>query len=76
MISGVLRLYALDSTTLNPNAIFDLLTRTSSNQLRVSGLSIYVPSSTPPLTAVNAFQFLFSSGNIASGTIRVYGLTH
>lgn len=26
-------------------------------------------------TAVNAFQFYFSSGNIASGTIRVYGLT-
>ena len=25
--------------------------------------------------AVNAFRFLFSSGNIASGTIRVYGLT-
>jgi hypothetical protein len=25
-------------------------------------------------TAVNAFQFLMSSGNIASGTIRVYGL--
>lgn len=25
-------------------------------------------------TAVNAFQFLFSSGNIASGTIRVYGV--
>lgn len=25
-------------------------------------------------TAVNAFRFLFSSGNIASGTIRVYGL--
>lgn len=25
-------------------------------------------------TAVNAFQFLFSSGNIASGTIRVYGI--
>ena len=25
-------------------------------------------------TAVNAFQFLYSSGNIASGTIRVYGL--
>ncbi len=24
--------------------------------------------------AVNAFQFLFSSGNIASGTIRVYGV--
>jgi len=26
-------------------------------------------------TAVNAFQFFFSSGNIASGTIRVYGLS-
>jgi len=25
-------------------------------------------------TAVNAFRFLFSSGNITSGTIRVYGL--
>lgn len=25
-------------------------------------------------TAVNAFQFYFSSGNIASGTIRVYGV--
>lgn len=25
-------------------------------------------------TAVNAFQFLFSSGNIASGTVRIYGL--
>lgn len=25
-------------------------------------------------TAVNAFQFLMSSGNIASGTIRVYGI--
>lgn len=27
-------------------------------------------------TAVNAVRFLFSSGNIASGTIRIYGLTH
>ena len=27
-------------------------------------------------TAVNAVQFLFSSGNIASGTIRCYGLSH
>ena len=25
-------------------------------------------------TATNAFQFLFASGNIASGTIRVYGI--
>lgn len=25
---------------------------------------------------VNAFQFIFSSGNITSGTIRCYGLTH
>ena len=27
-------------------------------------------------SAVNACRFLFSSGNIASGIIRVYGLTH
>jgi len=27
-----------------------------------------------PTTAYNAFQFYFSSGNIASGTIRVYGV--
>lgn len=26
--------------------------------------------------AINAFQFLYSSGNIASGTIRTYGIAH
>lgn len=35
----------------------------------------YRPSTTyKATTAVNAFRFLYSSGNIASGTIRVYGL--
>jgi hypothetical protein len=29
-----------------------------------------------PTTAVNAFQFLFSTGNITSGTIRCYGVAH
>ncbi len=28
-----------------------------------------------PTTAVNAFQILYSTGNIASGIVRVYGLT-
>jgi hypothetical protein len=27
-------------------------------------------------TAVNAFQILMSSGNIASGTVRIYGIAH
>lgn len=31
-------------------------------------------STTTPTTGVNAIQFLFASGNIASGTIRIYGL--
>ena len=39
---------------------------------RYAGFSQY--NITP--AAVNAFQVLFSSGNIASGTIRCYGLTH
>lgn len=33
----------------------------------------YIPSSP---AAVNAIRFIFGSGDIASGTIRVYGLTH
>jgi hypothetical protein len=39
---------------------------------RYSGFSQY--NITP--AAVNAVQFLFNSGNIASGTIRCYGLAH
>jgi len=27
-------------------------------------------------TAVNAFRLIMSSGNIASGTVRVYGVAH
>ncbi len=26
--------------------------------------------------AVNAFQILASSGNLASGTVRIYGISH
>jgi hypothetical protein len=29
-----------------------------------------------PTTAVNAFRVVFSTGNIASGTVRLYGLAH
>ncbi len=43
-----------------------------------SGVSLIVQNLTNhtyrSTTAVNAFQFFMSSGNIASGTIRVYGL--
>jgi hypothetical protein len=37
--------------------------------LSSQGSGIYLQT-----TAVNAFQFLFSSGNMAGGTIRVYGI--
>lgn len=37
----------------------------------VAGYGSHVYKST---TAINAFRFLFSSGNITSGTIRVYGI--
>ena len=37
-------------------------------------LAQIVSGSYESTTAVNALQFLFSSGNIASGTIRIYGL--
>lgn len=59
---------------------------TGSNQTGVIGdLSFYTTGASSftkesimgrytPSTAVNAFQFFFASGNIASGTIRVYGL--
>ena len=41
------------------------------NYYRYSSMGVYTPT-----TAVNAFRLLFSSGNIATGIARVYGLTH
>jgi hypothetical protein len=38
---------------------------------RITGQGTYLST-----TAINAFRVLYSSGNIASGTVRVYGLTH
>lgn len=43
----------------------------SSAQASVESRGTYLST-----TAVNAFRFLFSSGNIASGTIRVYGISN
>jgi hypothetical protein len=40
-----------------------------SNHYRLSFAGYYISA-----TAVNAMRFLFSSGNVASGTIRIYGV--
>jgi hypothetical protein len=42
-----------------------------SNTYRYTGMGNYHVS-----TGVNAFRVLFSSGNIASGIVRVYGVAH
>jgi hypothetical protein len=44
---------------------------TDDNHYMVDGAGIYAPS-----TAVTAVRFLMSTGNIASGTVDVYGITH
>lgn len=51
--------------------------RTSGNYTNASGSITYVENSliyTGATTAVNAIQFFFSSGNIASGTFKLYGV--
>lgn len=42
------------------------------NAVRWAGMGNYIGSN----NAVNAIQFLFSSGNIASGTFRLYGIVN
>lgn len=69
-ISGHLRLFSPGSTSLHKRIKGEF------------GLVIVSPADETDMftgaykstTAVNAFQFLFSSGNIASGNIRVYGV--
>lgn len=69
-ISGQLRLFSPLSTALykwvSGQCVFF---SGSSTVLGVQTNGVYKST-----TAVNAFRFLFSSGNIASGTIRVYGI--
>lgn len=51
--------------------------RTSGNYTNTSGSITYIENSsiyTGATTAINAIQFFFSSGNIASGTFKLYGV--
>jgi hypothetical protein len=70
-VSGSLRLFSPASTSLH-KAVHGTAMQLDNDTTSVENLIIagFYRST----TAVNAFQFLFSSGNIASGTIRVYGI--
>lgn len=70
-VSGTLRLYnplsATAQKTMSLLAAYRALDGTVEN---VNGTGVITTT-----TAVNALRFLFSSGNITSGTIYIYGLT-
>lgn len=68
-VNGSLRLFSPGSTALHKNI---------TGQLNIITAGIIESQQTSGwyriTTAVNAFRFLFSAGNITSGTIRVYGV--
>lgn len=68
-ICGSLRLFSPGSPTQHKGVRASLMFVTSGTLESCESSGFY-----RSLTAVNAFQFLMSAGNIASGTIRVYGV--
>lgn len=70
-ISGTLRLFSPASTALH-KAVQGTAMQLNSDGTTVENLQ--VAGFYRSTTAVDAFQFLMSSGNIASGIIRVYGI--
>lgn len=68
-ISGSIRLFNPGSTSVHKN-ITGQLNGLTGGALEIESVTGWYRST----TAVNAFQFLTSSGNITSGTIRVYGV--
>lgn len=71
-ISGDLTLYNPSSATTNKIIKFDIVyTLTGAFGLGTSKGFVSCNNST---TAINAIRFLFSSGNIASGQIKMYGV--
>lgn len=69
-LNGFLKLYGPATTTAYKQVIGQLGGITNDGNYYGHNVAGFYRS----LTAVNAFQFLFSAGNIASGTIRVYGI--
>lgn len=68
-IAGSIHLFSPLSTALFKQILWKATSIDSTSRAFRDGSGAYEIT-----TAVNAFQFLFSSGNIASGTIRVYGI--
>ena len=71
-VCGSLRLLSPGSTSINKQIVSDVGCSSTTNAGKMSTQryqGAYLQT-----TAVNAFQFLMSTGNIATGTIRVYGI--
>ncbi len=67
--SGMVKLFNPANASGRKTAMFDFQLNQAGDAFRTSGQGAWLVN-----TAVNAFQFLFSSGNIASGTVRCYGI--
>ena len=68
-LSGTLWCYGI-TTASQPNCTYDMTWKNSSS----SSARLFGGGNNTTTAGVNAFQFAFSSGNIASGTITLYGL--
>jgi hypothetical protein len=67
-VCGTLKLYSPGSANYK-KLLGDIFWHGGSNYIHTMVNGIYIVT-----TAVDAFQFLFSSGNIVSGSIRLYGI--
>jgi hypothetical protein len=67
---GTMRLFMPNASSYTMTA-HDMVYYPGGMVYRITGQGTYLST-----TAINAFRVLYSSGNIASGTVRVYGLTH
>lgn len=72
-ISGTMRFYQPGNGATSPRFVAHTGYNNGGSPAQVQGTLSGVYS---PTTAVNAFRFLEGTGNIATGTIRCYGLTH
>jgi hypothetical protein len=74
-LSGKLRLLLpSDSTSVFKRVHFDTGGFTDTNMYHISGIGML--NGATYSGAINAIQFLYSSGNISTGTISVYGIRH
>ena len=68
---GTLHLFNPSSTTF----VKHFISRTTSMHGQPASFSTFVAGYCNTITAIDAVQFKFSSGNIDSGTIKLYGVT-